>query len=261
VTPAQFVVYPAIDLRQGQVVRLRQGDPAAATVFSDEPSATGRRWSAEGATWLHVVNLDGALGGGLAGSSVPLNLVRLQEIWEAVHLPIQYGGGIRTMEDIARVLELGAKRAIIGTVAVRRPELVEQAVNEFGPEAVVVALDARDGRVTVDGWQTETQVPVLEAAHAMRSMGILRILFTDVTRDGMLGGPNAEATADLAARSGLKVIASGGVGSLGDVAALARRAPDGVEGVVIGQGLYTGALSLRDALRVVSNLSQDSERC
>ncbi len=246
----EFVIYPAIDLRHGRVVRLRQGDPDAATVFSDDPAATAQRWANEGAAWLHVVNLDGALGGEATPGDAPINLVRLREIREAAPLLIQYGGGIRTLDDIARVLDKGASRAVLGTVAVRQPEIVGEAVKEFGAEAIVVALDARDGYVTVEGWQAATTIEVKDAALLMRDLGVVRLLFTDVSRDGMLSGPNIEATEALARGSELAVIASGGVASLDQVAALARRVASGIEGGIVGQALYAGEISLRDALRV-----------
>ncbi len=248
----EFIIYPAIDLRHGRVVRLRQGDPDAATVFSDDPAAAAQRWAAEGAAWLHVVNLDGALGRGTPADETPINLARLREIRGAVSLPIQYGGGIRTLDDIASALQLGATRVVLGTVAVRQPEIVGDAVREFGAEAIVVALDARDGYVAVEGWQTSTTIEAGQAARMMRDLGVLRLLFTDVARDGMLSGPNIEATEALATVGGLGVIASGGVATLEQVAALARRSTAGIEGAIIGQALYAGELALRDVLRVVN---------
>lgn len=253
---ASFTVYPAIDLREGRVVRLRQGDPAAQTVFSDDPGATAQRWQAEGAAWLHVVNLDGALQASDATdedasrSHLFVNLAVLARIREATGLEIQFGGGVRSLADIELALELGATRVVLGTAAVRDPEFAGAAVRRFGAGCIVVALDARDGRVAVDGWQAATAVSATEAARAVAAQGVARLLFTDIARDGMLSGANVEATARLAQEGGLPVIASGGVAGLADVAALAARADDGIEGVIIGQALYTGALDLGAALAV-----------
>jgi phosphoribosylformimino-5-aminoimidazole carboxamide ribotide isomerase len=262
-----FIIYPAIDLRRGQVVRLRQGDPAAQTTYGDDPAMMARRWAAEGTAWLHVVNLDGALarsaeesplsiigqdsslpvvaqndtdGGGLS-----LNLRRLMEIRAAVALPIQFGGGLRTLDDIALGLELGATRVVLGTVAVRQPELVEEAVARFGADRIVVGIDARDGLVATHGWRETSALTALTVARRMADLGVPRIVYTDITRDGTLTGVNLAATAALARESGLKVIASGGVASLADIRALAARQADGIEGVIVGQALYTGAIDLK----------------
>jgi phosphoribosylformimino-5-aminoimidazole carboxamide ribotide isomerase len=253
-----LIIYPAIDLRMGRVVRLRQGDPAAQTVFSDDPVATARSWEAMGAEWLHVVNLDGALGhadaAGLglqqAGAPIPLslNLQALADIRAATSLPIQYGGGIRTIDQAEAALGLGATRVILGTVAVESPEILTAVLERFGAGRVVVALDARGGRVSTHGWQSESSVDVLTAATRARALGAVRALYTDVARDGMLSGVNVAATAELGRRCGLKVIASGGVASLADIRALAAHSKDGIDGVVVGQALYTGAVDLAAAI-------------
>lgn len=248
-----FTVYPAIDLRQGRVVRLRQGDPANQTVFGDDPAATARAWAAQGAAWLHVVNLDGALESQKPDPSLdlPLNLRRLVEIRAAVDVPIQFGGGLRDVADIARVLELGATRVVLGTVAVRRPEVVAQAIARFGAERIVVGLDARDGWVAVHGWRETSALDVLTVARRMRDLGVQRVVYTDIARDGTLTGVNLEATVALARGSGLRVIASGGVASLNDIRNLAAHYDDGVTGVIIGQALYTAAVDLREAITAV----------
>jgi phosphoribosylformimino-5-aminoimidazole carboxamide ribotide isomerase len=258
-----FTIFPAIDLRQGQVVRLRQGDPAAQTVFGDDPAAVARRWADQGAAWLHVVNLDGAFSGQGRDSSLPsiaqndtggdslslsLNLKRLAEIRAAVSLPIQFGGGIRTVDDVARALALGATRVVLGTVAVRQPEVVAQAVARFGTERIVVGIDARDGMVATHGWLETSELDALIVARRMADLGVLRIVFTDIARDGTLSGVNVAATAALARASGLKIIASGGVADLHDIHSLTAHASDGIEGVIVGQALYTGAISLPEAL-------------
>jgi phosphoribosylformimino-5-aminoimidazole carboxamide ribotide isomerase len=237
-------------------VRLRQGDPDAQTTYSDDPAETAAKWAALGAEWLHVVNLDGALTFSLAagadlkgagcGDKLPINLRRLADIRAAVPLPIQYGGGLRTLADVALALDTGATRVVLGTVAVQQPELVRQAIERFGAERIVVGLDARDGKVATHGWQEQSDLTATEVARRVAEMGALRIVYTDIARDGMLTGVNVAATVELARSSGLKVIASGGVGSLDDIRALAA-APE-IEGVIVGQALYAGAFTLPDAL-------------
>ena len=254
-----LIIFPAIDLRQGRVVRLRQGDPNAQTTYSEDPAETALRWAELGAGWLHVVNLDGALafsldakGAGLTGAGcgdkLPINLRRLADIRAAVGLPVQYGGGLRGLGDIELALETGATRVVLGTVAVRQPALVGEAIRRFGGERIVVGLDARDGKVATHGWQEQSELTAVDVARRMAEMGALRIVYTDISRDGMLTGVNVAATVDLARASGLRVIASGGVGSLDDIRALAAVSAEGVEGVIVGQALYTGAVALPEAL-------------
>jgi phosphoribosylformimino-5-aminoimidazole carboxamide ribotide isomerase len=244
-----MIVFPAIDLRGGQVVRLRQGDPRAQTVYAKSPAEAARRWAGQGAQWLHVVNLDGAFGGeDGAPESAQVNLRRLAEIHVATGLPIQFGGGVRSIDDIARSLDLGATRVVMGTVAVHRPQIIEDALARFSAEQIVVGIDAREGRVLVEGCQQASTATATDLAQQMAGLGVLRAVYTDVARDGMLAGANAAATAALARDSGLKVIASGGVASLADIRALAEHEPDGIEGLIIGQALYAGALGLADAI-------------
>jgi phosphoribosylformimino-5-aminoimidazole carboxamide ribotide isomerase len=264
-----MIVFPAIDLRQGRCVRLRQGRAEDETVYGDDPSAVARAWVAQGAQWLHVVNLDGAFGGAANGALAgpasdtrrPVNLERLVQIRAAVpDTPLQFGGGLRSLEDVDTALELGATRVILGTVAVRNPELVAEALRRFGPERIVVGIDAREGRVATHGWQQTSNVTATALGQAMRDRGVTTVVYTDIARDGMLTGLNVQATADLARTSGLRVIASGGVASLDDIVALqaaqARQAHCGsagrIEGVIVGQALYTGALSLLDAIEAVA---------
>ena len=240
-----LIIFPAIDLRQGQVVRLRQGDPTAQTVYGDDPAAVARRWADQGAEWLHVVNLDGAFSGQGQGQgrgqgqgqngdlnlnlnlnlSLSLNLQRLAEIRAAVDLPIQFGGGIRTVDDVARALALGATRVVLGTVAVRQPEVVAGAVARFSAERIVVGIDVRDGMVATHGWLETSALDALTVARRMADLGVLRIVFTDIARDGTLTGVNVTATAALARASGLRIIASGGVASLDDIRDLASIMP------------------------------------
>jgi phosphoribosylformimino-5-aminoimidazole carboxamide ribotide isomerase len=249
------IVFPAIDLRRGRCVRLRQGRAEDETVYADDPAAVARHWVAQGAEWLHVVNLDGAFGEIGRPSQQPLNLQRLAEIHAAVPgTPIQFGGGMRSAADVKMALELGATRVILGTVSVQEPEVVAEVLRRFGAERVVVGIDARDGRVATHGWVETSDTSAVSLALVMRAQGVIRAVYTDITRDGMLSGVNVEATAALARQAGLHVIASGGVASLDDLRRL--QAEDKIEGVIIGQALYTGTLSLPQAIRVAAGHPQ-----
>jgi phosphoribosylformimino-5-aminoimidazole carboxamide ribotide isomerase len=248
-----MIIYPAIDLRKGRCVRLRRGQASAETVFADDPRDAAIRWAADGAQWLHVVNLDGAL-----GESGAQNLAALRRILSSTELPVQFGGGIRSLEDVDRLLSIGVTRIVLGTVAVRDPEMVARALQRFGPTRIAVGIDAREGLVATDGWQITSQTRALDLAHAMREMGVERVVYTDIQRDGMLSGVNVQATADLAQQTGLQVIASGGVASLDDVVELKLHEAAGVEGVIIGMALYRDALSLREALVVAGGEASDA---
>jgi len=239
-----MIVYPAIDLREGRVVRLVQGDPSRQTVYDDDPVGTAQRWRDAGAAWLHVVNLDGALGeAGLALDTLK-KLVR-------VGLPIQFGGGVRSLEDAQQALEAGAARVILGTLAVLHPALAGEAVQRFGPEVIAVALDARDGCVSTHGWQAQSSHTPASLGRELVEHGVRHALFTDIQRDGALQGVNVEASAALSRETGLQVIASGGVASLDDIQALKVARPP-IAGVVIGKALYTGAFTLEEALAAAS---------
>ena len=280
-------IYPAIDLRKGRCVRLRRGDPNAETVFSDDPAQMASHWEALGAEWLHVVNLDGAFGGASdfhpkvqrispdaleAGDSdlasdisqtasahaeetersqnLPINWQRLQQIRQAVDIRIQFTGGLRSMEDIELAFSLGADRIVLGTAAVRDPELVRAAVERWGAPCIVVGLDAKDGMVATHGWQQVSQLSAIELGHHMAALGVELALFTDISRDGMMSGVNVKATAELGDLTGLQVIASGGVASLQDIHALKRHEHYGIDGVIIGQALYTDAVELPAAIEI-----------
>ncbi len=236
-----FVIYPAIDLRGGKVVRLRHGDPGQQTTYHENPVAVARRWQNAGANWLHVVNLDGAL-----GEEGVTNLDMLTRL-ALMGLRIQFGGGLRSLDDAARALEAGASRVILGTLAVQQPEQAKEAVRRFGGEAVVVALDAKDGKVATHGWQSPTPWTPAELGRDFAAMGVRYALFTDISRDGDLQGVNVEATARLAEETGLRVLASGGVASLEDIRAL-RAAQPPLDGVVIGKALYAETFTLEEAL-------------
>lgn len=242
-----MIVFPAIDLRGGRCVRLRQGDPQAETVFGDDPAAMAQRWVAYGAAWLHVVNLDGALEDERASA---INLQALQQILGSVQVPVQFGGGLRTLDDVARVLDLGVSRVVLGTAAVRNHALVAQALARFGSERIVAGLDARNGKVAIRGWQETTDVQAAALGRELGNLGIERAVYTDIARDGTLDGPNLAAVADLASETGLRVIASGGVAHLKDLHALSRLG-DRVEGAIVGQALYKGTIDLRAALDLV----------
>lgn len=239
-----MIIFPAIDLRRGRCVRLRQGDPRAETIYGDNPGVIARHWVAEGASWLHIVNLDGALEDEQASA---LNLQALAAILATVTVPVQFGGGLRSMEAIASILDLGVTRVVLGTAALQDPELVRSAVKRFGCSTIVAGLDAREGRIAIRGWQETTQMNASDLGRQMRKLGVERAIYTDIGRDGMLSGPNLPALLALAQESGLRVIASGGIARLEDLRALQRLGP-WLEGAIIGQALYTGAIELRAAL-------------
>ena len=234
-------IFPAIDIRGGKCVRLFKGDFAQETVFSDSPADMAKKWESEGAEFLHLVDLDGAR----AGHSE--NLATVKDILAAVTIPVELGGGIRTMENIDEVLALGVRRVILGSVAVRDPELVREACAKYG-DRIALGIDAKDGIVAVDGWGVSGDVDVITLAKKMKGAGVRTIIYTDISRDGTLSGVNVEATAKLARESGVNVVASGGVKDLDDIRALLPFERDGIEGVIVGKSIYTGSLDLRKAI-------------
>ena len=240
-----MLIFPAINIRGGKCVRLVKGDFHQETVFSDKPEEMAQKWQEQGAQYLHLVDLDGAL----AGKSV--NLPTVRAILQTVNIPAELGGGIRTMQNIDEVLGLGVQRVILGSVAVRDPELVRTACAKYG-ERIVVGIDAKDGIVAVDGWGVSGDVRVEELAQEMAKAGVKTIIYTDISRDGTLSGVNVEATADLAKASGIKIIASGGVKSIEDIKAVKAREKDGIEGVIVGKSIYTGSLDLHEALEIAA---------
>ena len=243
----EWAVYPAIDLRQGRVVRLMQGDPDRETRYADDPLRVAHRWQEAGAAWLHVVNLDGALDE--RGSQ---NLTALEQIL-TTGLKVQFGGGLRDPKRIRQVLDLGVSRAVIGTAAVEDPDLVGTSLRIFGPERIAVGIDARRGKVRTHGWSLATSIPALALARQSATQGVRWIIFTDVARDGMGTGLNLDATVNLAQATDLNVIASGGVASLEDVR---QTYEAGLNGVIIGRALYEGQITLEDALRVEATPEQ-----
>jgi phosphoribosylformimino-5-aminoimidazole carboxamide ribotide isomerase len=238
-------VYPAIDLRRGRVVRLAQGDPKRQTIYGDSPGETARRWLEAGSTWLHVVDLDGAF-----GDRDDKNLQGLAAILADTgdRARIQLGGGLRTLQEIDRVIGLGVSRVVLGTVAVERPELVARAVEQLGAERVAVGLDARDGRVQTRGWVRDGGTGVLELGRRLQQeAGVATLIYTDIARDGVQTGPELETARKLAAGRGLSVIVAGGVARLEDI----RRVRDaGLAGVIVGRALYEGRFTLEEALEV-----------
>lgn len=236
-----MIIFPAIDLKSGQVVRLAEGDMARATVYADDPAAQAERFASDGADWLHVVDLDAAF----AGESVNGEAVR--NIGISFSGKIQLGGGIRSRASIERWFRLGIDRAVIGTAALTDPGLVKDAARDF-PGRIVVAVDARDGMVATQGWADVSNVPVIDLARRFEDAGVAALLFTDVGRDGLLKGVNVEATAALAGEQSLPVIASGGVAGIEDIRALKAHA--GIEGVIAGRALYDGRLDLAEAIAV-----------
>lgn len=241
-----FNIYPAIDLRHGRVVRLQLGDPDRQTVFSNDPLEIATRWIDAGARWLHVVNLDGAF-----AESGQTNWAVLEQLGR-LPVRIQFGGGLRTAADVEAALSNGVSRVVLGTAALENPELVSATLQQFGPTRIAIGIDARDGLVRVRGWQAGTQATPLELGRSMALLGVRTIIYTDISRDGILSGVNVTATADLAAQTGLEVIASGGVSSLDDVTLLRSQTDSGITGVIIGRALYEGRVDLSAALSLAN---------
>lgn len=237
-----MILYPAIDLKDGQAVRLLRGEMAAATVFDSDPAARARAFAEAGAEWLHLVDLDGAFAG------APRNAQAVEAILKAVTIPVQLGGGIRDRATVERWLAAGVARVILGTVAVEQPDLVREVARAH-PGRIAVGIDAREGRVATRGWVEETGAMATDLARAFEDAGIAAIIYTDIARDGAMGGPNIEATAALARAVSVPVIASGGVASLTDL--LALRATGAVAGAIVGRALYDGAVDLRAALEAL----------
>ena len=236
-----MLIIPAIDLRGGKCVRLRQGRAEEMTVFSHDPVATGLKWQAAGARWLHVVDLDGAFSGS------PQNLEAIRRLRENLTIPMELGGGIRTLETISFYLDLGLDRLILGTVVLKDPELAARACARFAGH-IAIGLDARDGLLAVEGWTENSRRTALEVAKSLEPLRPAALIYTDISRDGVKRGVNIEATRTLAQAVDLPVIASGGVSSLADIEALLPLEPLGVVGVITGRALYDGSLDLNEAI-------------
>ncbi len=238
-------VIPAIDLKDGVCVRLYQGDFDRQTVFSPNPLEVAQRWRRAGAQRIHVVDLDGSRDG------APANLNVIASLADGVDVPLQVGGGIRSLDDAESLLQRGIQRVVLGTAAVEDPSLVEELCRRWGPQSVVVALDSRDGKVAVKGWQEDTPISAVDLAQRMARLGVLRFLYTDISRDGTMTQPNFVAVQAMVNDTGLAVLASGGVSSLDDIRQLTHT---GAEGVVLGSALYRGAVDLAQAISVGAGL-------
>ncbi|MDD2485679.1 MAG: 1-(5-phosphoribosyl)-5-[(5-phosphoribosylamino)methylideneamino]imidazole-4-carboxamide isomerase [bacterium] len=235
-----MIIIPAIDMLDGCCVRLMQGDYEQKTVYGEDPAEMARRWEAEGAERIHLVDLNGAREG------KPVNLDAVARIASAVNVPLQLGGGLRTADDIKRVLDLGVERVIIGTAALNEG-LAAELLGYFR-EALILGIDARNGQVAIKGWLEQSTISAVNLAERMAALGARRIIYTDISRDGAMSGPNVAATADLAQSCGLPVIASGGVSNLQDIENLVRLESKGIEGAIIGRALYNGTIKLPEAI-------------
>jgi phosphoribosylformimino-5-aminoimidazole carboxamide ribotide isomerase len=236
-----LLVIPAIDLADGKCVRLRQGDMNQRTVYGDDPAAMARHWADQGAEILHVVDLDGAMGGRSA------NLPAIEAIVKAIAIPVELGGGLRTAKDVQRALDLGVHWAIMGTSALRDPEAVSEAVAAHG-ERLIVGIDGRDGRVAVSGWVETSDVAAVDLARRMEAIGVRRLICTDIASDGMMTGPNTESLRAIAEAVSIGVIASGGVSRLQDIVRLKELEPLGIIGAITGKAIYEGTLDLAEAI-------------
>ncbi len=234
-------LYPAIDIKDGKCVRLTQGEFDRQKIYSDDPASVARSFEEAGATWIHMVDLDGARDGHRVNGEA------ISAVTSAVGIPVELGGGIREMSDVAHCLDLGVSRCIIGTRAVNDPQFVRSVIELYGPECVVVGIDAKDGRVAVEGWEKVSDVSALELCLTMKDCGVCHIIYTDIERDGMLSGPNVAATRDLTEASGLDITASGGVSSMQDLRDLYDA---GINGVVIGKAIYENRIDLKEAVEL-----------
>lgn len=235
-----MIIYPAVDIREGKCVRLTKGEFNKETVYSDNPVEMALKWQKSGAQYLHVVDLDGARTG------ISQNIDVISEIAAKVGMPVQLGGGIRTIEMIETVLGKGIERVILGTSAVKNPELVKQAVKTFGKN-VVIGIDAKDGMVAIEGWEKTSEFKAVDFAKKMEDLGVKTIIYTDIARDGMLNGPNLKAMEEMVNAINIDVIASGGVGKIEDIKNLKEV---GVSGAIVGRALYTGDVDLKQAIEV-----------
>jgi phosphoribosylformimino-5-aminoimidazole carboxamide ribotide isomerase len=241
---SSFVIYPAIDIRDGKCVRLVQGDYNQETIYNENPLEVARAWEAQGAAWIHLVDLDGAKAGH------PVNDQLVGKIAASVNVPVQVGGGMRTMKDVERLLSLGISRVILGTAAIEDRSFVEEVLHQYG-DKVAIGIDARDGFVATRGWLETSEVKAEDLAVELAGKGAQTFIYTDISRDGMMGGPNIESIVKLAKVSGQSVIASGGVSQFSDLENLAVHYQDGVTGAIVGKALYTGSIDLSEALKKI----------
>lgn len=239
-------LYPAIDIKDGKCVRLKQGEFDKVTVYFEDPVVAAKNWESQGGKFLHIVDLDGAVDG------EPKNIELIKRIAASVNIPIQIGGGIRDEKIATEYLSVkGVERVILGTAAFRNPPLVEELNTKF-PGRIVVGIDAKDGMVAINGWLEVTDVTAIELAKMFEGMGAVAIIYTDIGRDGMLEGPNFEATKELAEKVNIPIIASGGVASIDDLVKLNEMTSIGIEGAILGKSIYTGKIDLKEALEKVS---------
>lgn len=239
-----MIIFPAIDILDGKCVRLRQGKFTQTTVYDDNPVSVAKRWEDEGAEYLHIVDLDGAV------RKAPVNTAIIKEIVKAVNIPVQLGGGIRTLDNIKKIFDIGVSRVILGSAAVNDPKLIVQACNIFG-EQIAVGIDAHNKIVKLDGWEKDGNLTAKSLAVRLTGLGVKRIIYTDIARDGLLTGVNINETVDIALTCGLKTIASGGVNNINNLIELNNAAEGKIEGVIIGKAIYTGAINLRQAIEAV----------
>ncbi|MFZ2017980.1 MAG: 1-(5-phosphoribosyl)-5-[(5-phosphoribosylamino)methylideneamino]imidazole-4-carboxamide isomerase [Methyloceanibacter sp.] len=240
-----MILFPAIDLKDGQCVRLRQGEMAEATVFNTDPAAQARSFENVGFDWLHVVDLNGAFAGR------PVNAPAVEAILAAVHVPVQLGGGIRDLDTVVAWLDKGVDRVILGTAAVRDPKLVREAARDF-PGCIVVGIDARDGKVAIEGWAETSEMTVLDLARRFEDAGVAAIIYTDISRDGELQGLNLDGSVEIARAVSIPVIASGGFASIDDVKRLIEPRYRMLDGAIVGRALYDGRLDAREALALIA---------
>ena len=246
-----MIIIPAIDLKEGKCVRLEQGMMDRATVYSEDPATTAKHWEAQGAELLHVVDLDGAFAG------APKNLDAIKAIRNAIRIPIEVGGGIRDIATIETLVSIGMDRIILGTAAIENPAFVAEACGRF-PDRIIVGIDAKEGLVAIKGWAEVTKVQAVDLAKQMQGHGVIAIIYTDIKRDGMLSGPNIEATQALAKALHIPVIASGGVHTMKDIENLLAVRYSGVTGVITGKAIYSGSLNLKEAITFVK---MNDNRC
>ncbi|MCD5401611.1 1-(5-phosphoribosyl)-5-[(5-phosphoribosylamino)methylideneamino]imidazole-4-carboxamide isomerase [candidate division NPL-UPA2 bacterium] len=239
-----MLIIPAIDIRDGRVVRLVQGNFAQETVYDDDPVRIARKWGREGAKLLHIVDLDGAREGRLK------NLGLVENIAKEISIPVELGGGIRNLRTVEEVLNKGIERVIMGTKAIESPELIKEACREFG-ERIVIGIDVRDGLVAIRGWASSTSRKAVTLAEEMESLGARTIIFTDIRSDGMLSGPHLESLKEMLKAITIPLIASGGVSSLEDIKSLKSLESEGLQGVIVGKALYAGCINLREAITIV----------
>ena len=236
-----MLVIPAIDIIDGKCVRLFQGDYAKETVYSDDPVDVAKKWEKYGAKRIHIVDLDGALEG------VPKNLETVKNIRKAVNAEIEYGGGVRLLKTVDSLIEAGINYVILGTAAVKTPEMLKEAVEKYG-QKIIVGLDARKGKIAVSGWKEASGIDAVELALILKAVGVKQIIFTDIEKDGAMNGPNITALKEIAVKSGLNIIASGGISTENDVVKIKELESSGVNGMIIGNALYKGTINLLDII-------------